>query len=192
MASTAWRVAVVATLVWASLGPSASAWAHENGEAPEAYLLVQQALAYLAQDSGPEGTEMAMEKVGDALETEDQDGVDVTGLRLGQEALEAGNSGEAHALLQESIGEALAELPPATGTETGTRLVPSPLPGRGPLDAADALALALCIAVAGVGVWLSVRFRPPEGLDALRRLMGAEPAPQGHPHRVIRMARHPR
>ena len=168
-----------------------SAQAHDD-ESQEGYVLVQQALAHLAHDPGPDGIDAAMEKVDDALATEDQEGVDVAEVRQGMSALESGNADEARALLQDSIAEALAGQQLATGYDTGTSLVPSELSGRGRLSGSDWLVMGLCVAVAGVGVWLSVRFRPNESMSALRLLLGTKPVGVDRPERRIRFARHPR
>lgn len=192
MTRGAWRMVVVVALALAPMTWTAAAHAHGDGETQEGYVLVQQALAHLAHDTGPEGIDLAMEKVDDALETEDQEGVDIAELRQGMKALESGQVDRSRTLLQESIADALAGLPLATGYETGTRLVPSELPGRGPLEGSDWLVLGLCIAVSGLGVWLSVRFRPHESVSALRLLLGTKPVTDDSPRRSIRFARHPR
>jgi hypothetical protein len=116
-----------------------------------------------------------MEKLSDALETDDQEGVDVAEVREGMDALDAGDVGAARMLLEHSIAAALAGQPLATGYETGTGLIPSELPGRGALGLGDWLLLGLSVAVAGAGVWLSVRFRPHDSVSALRLLLGTRP-----------------
>lgn len=161
-----------------------SAQAHDEDETQEGYVLVQQALAHLVHDSGPDGVDLAMEKVADALETEDQEGVDVAGVRAGMAALEARQVEEARALLQDSISEAMADRPLATGYETGTSVVSPQLPGRGPLSGGDWAALLVAAAVAGVGVWLSVRFRPHDSVDALRLMLGLESVTSSDPKRT--------
>jgi len=191
MTRRAWRLVVVA-LALAPVTLTASAQAHGDDEAQEGYVLVQQALAHLAHDAGPEGIDLAMEKVNDALETEDQEGVDVAEVEQGMHALEAGQVDAARTLLQDSVAEALADLPLATGYETGTGLVPVELPGRGALTSGDWLVLGLSLGVAGLGVWLSVRFRPHESVSALRLLLGTKPVTVDRPRRGIRTARHPR
>lgn len=188
-----WRRLLVVALIGPGLvSVASSAQAHDEDETQEGYVLVQQALAHLVHDSGPDGVDLAMEKVQDALETEDQEGVDVAEVRQGMSALESGDVDGARALLQESIAEALADRPLATGYDTGTSLVPSKLPGRGRLSGGDWLVMGLCVAVAGAGVWLSVRFRPHESMSALRLLLGTKPAATDRPERRIRIARHPR
>lgn len=170
----AWRLAVVAGMFLAPMTMTAPAHAHGDDEAKEGYLLVQQALAHLAHDTSSDGIDLAMEKVNDALETDDQEGLDVAEVRQGMDALEAGRVGKARILLQDSITVALADRPLAIGYDTGTGLVPSGLPARGPLGVGDGVLLVLSVAVAGVGVWLSVRFRPKDTVSALRQGLGAK------------------
>jgi hypothetical protein len=192
MARGVWRVVAVAALALAPVTLTATAQAHGDDETQEAYVLVQQALAHLAHDAGPEGIDLAMEKVNDALETEDQEGVDVAGVEQGMHALEAGDVDQARTLLQNSIADAVAGRPLATGYETGTSLVPPKLPGRGPLTGSDWLVLGISVGVAALGVWLSVRFRPSQSVSALRLLLGTKPVTVNRPRPRIRIARHPR
>lgn len=146
-----------------------AALAHDDEEAQEGYLLVQQALGHLAHDTSAGGLDLAMEKVGDALATEDQEGVDVAEVERGMRALEDGDAQEARTLLQASIEEALAALPTATGYETGTTVVLSTMPGRGALDGQDLGLLVGSVVVGGLGLVLTYRFRPPDSVRALRR-----------------------
>jgi len=189
MTRRAWRLVVVAALALVPVMFTANAQAHGDDEAQEGYVLVQQALAHLAHNAGDEGIHLAMEKVDDALETEDQEGVDVAELEQGMQALEAGQADQARTLLQDSISEALAGRPLATGYETGTSVVPVELPGREPLTGSDWLVLVLSLGVAGLGVWLSVRFRPLESVGALRLLLGTKPVADDRPRRRIRFGR---
>lgn len=124
-------------LVLGGVVSASPAWAHGGGETEEGYQLVQQALGHLAHDTSKEGVSLAMEKIDDALATKDQQGVDVDGLKQAQAALEAGQVDEGRALLQKSITEAVGTLKPATGEETGTTLVLSPLQGRASLTGRD-------------------------------------------------------
>ncbi len=80
---------------------TATAQAHGDDESQEGYVLVQQALAHLAHNAGDEGINLAMEKVDDALMTEDQEGVNVAEVEQGMQALEAGQVDEARTLLQD-------------------------------------------------------------------------------------------
>jgi len=145
-------------------------------ESQEGYVLVQQALGHLAHDTSPAGIEFAMEKVDDALATEDQEGVAVARVERAQRALEDGRVEQARALLQGSIAEALSMQAPAVGDQTGTKLVLPALPGRKDLTGRDwgFLTISLIVFVAGAG--LAFRFRPRDTVGDLRRRLAAEPA----------------
>jgi hypothetical protein len=182
---------VAAIALLGTIGLPQAASAHGDDETQEAYLLVQQALGHLAHDTGADGIELAMEKVDDALATEDQEGVNVAEVQEGMQALEAGHGQEARALLQDSIADALSSLPPATGYDSGTTVVMSPLPGRTGLSAEDVLLLIGSLAVAGLGIVLAYRFRPRDSVRDLRDRLGADghardddpvtaPKPEGH------------
>jgi hypothetical protein len=146
--------------------PSASA--DEPGETDVGYLLVQQALAHLAHDSTAETFEAALEKVEDALETDDQKGVDISTLERAVDALEAEDIEGARGLLQESIAEALHNRPSATGMESGTTIVRPELPGRSELAGQDWGFLVAAAAALILGAWLSFRFRPGDSVRVLR------------------------
>lgn len=155
---------------------AAPASAHGAGEATEGYVLIQQALANLAFDSGHTGVLLAIEKVHDALKTKDQEGVDVAELKLAGAALLADRVGRAQALLQKSITVAESRFAPATGEMTGTTLVLTPLRGRGGLTGQDwGFGIASLLALLA-GTALALRFRPADNLKQLRRqLAGATP-----------------
>ena len=148
------------------------ALAHGGDETQEGYLLVQQALGHLAHDTSHEGMDLAMEKVDDALAAEDHDGVSISELTQGKAALEAGDAVQARTLLQDSIKEALSELPPATGNGTGTTIVSPELPGRHGLTGQDWLFLVASAVLVGAGAALAYRFRPHDSVAALRRRLG--------------------
>lgn len=164
---------VVILLFVVFTAPPASA--HGGDESTEGYLLVQQALGHLAHDASANGIDLAMEKVGDALETDDQEGVSVPEVEQARTALEAGNATEARALLQNSIEEAVSGLPRATGNETGTTTVVPELPGRSGLGGQDWLFLLLSIGAVLVGSWLAFLFKPHESIGVLRSLLRQEP-----------------
>ena len=170
------RLVVVFGVLLAALSPASRAWAHGDGETAEGYQLVQQALGHLAHDTGHTGVMDAMEKVDDALNTDDQEGVDVALLTRAQGALDADRVSEARALLQQSITEAVSGLKPATGEETGTTVVLLPLRGRGGLTGQDWGFGSASLLLLVVGLALAVRFRPHDNLRQLRRqLAPAEP-----------------
>lgn len=169
MAGSVARITVSAAMgiITACAGASA-AWAHGEGETTEGYVLVQQALGHLAHGTSMSTLDLAMEKVDDALETEDQEGVDVAELEQGMAALEAHDVDRARTLLQDSIQEAVAALPPATGNETGTHQIPLELEGRPDLRAQDGGLLAASALALVLGAWLSFLFRPLDSIRTLR------------------------
>ena len=112
----------------ATFASAPAAWGHEEGETTEGYLLVQQALGHLAHDTSMSGIDLAMKRVDDALETDDQQGVDVAELEQGRAVLESGDVGQARVLLQDSIEQAAGGLPAATGMQTGTHEMARELP----------------------------------------------------------------
>jgi hypothetical protein len=161
---------LVAVVGVASASP---AWAHAgDGESTVGYELVQQALGHLAHDTSPLGIGLAMEKVDDALATTDQAGVDVAEVEQAQAALDAGDVETGRALLQQSIAEAVSHLAPATGDETGTSVVLTPLPGRGALTAVDRTVLAASALLLLAGIALAARYRPRDSVRVLQRRLG--------------------
>ena len=166
--------AVLALTTLGAVTVAPAAWAHGDDETTEGYLLVQQALGHLAHDTGPTGIDLAMEKVDDALAAEDQDGMSVTDVEQAMTALEAGDADRARALLEGSIEQALSDLPPATGEQTGTRTVPSELPGRaGSLGGEDWGLLIASTLLMLLGLWLAARFRPADSTRVLRSRLGS-------------------
>jgi len=173
--------AVLLALVFAfggAVGASPAA-AHGGGETEEGYALIQQALGHLAHDTSHTGISLAIEKIDDALRTNDQEGVDVSQLEQAKTALEAGRVAEGRALLQRSIAEATGALKPAVGEETGTKIVLSPLPGRGDLSRGDWAFLAVSALLVFVGTGLAWRFGPEDSIRQLRRRLGNLPG--AHP-----------
>lgn len=179
--SLAQRVISVGVILVGSILAAPSAAGDEPGETDVGYLLVQQSLGHLAHDSSAEGIDVAMEKVGDALETDDQEGVDVPTLERALAALEAEDIEGARRLLQKSITEALHNPPPATGMQSGTTVVRLELPGRSGLATEDWGFLAAAVIAALLGAWLTFRFRPHDSFRTLRtRLAGFDGSmPQG-------------
>ncbi len=149
--------------------PSASA--HGGDPTTEGYLIVQQALGYLANEPGENGTTGALMKIDEALAVTDQEGVAVPQLQQAKTALEAGKRDDGRALLQGSITEALAAQKPATGEETGTTVMADPVSGRGPLTGGDWALLGLSLLVALAGLTLAVVLRPHQSLGDLRKLL---------------------
>ncbi|MEP7192080.1 MAG: hypothetical protein ABI903_04370 [Actinomycetota bacterium] len=172
------RILVAGVVVVGGLTSAAPAWADEPGETEVGYLLVQQALGHLAHDKTSSGMDSAMEKIGDVLATEDQAGVNIAEVQQAKAALEAGQATQAQALLQHSITEAVSKLPPATGEETGTKVVLDPLPGRGALGGTGLAFLAASLLFVLLGVGLAYRFRPQYTIDQLRERLGNPTHPQ--------------
>ena len=168
MRATTRLLVSAAVVVLGSLLAVPSASADEPGETDVGYLLVQQALAHLAHDSSPEGIEVAMEKAGDALETDDQEGVDIPTLERAMEALEAEDIEAARGLLQDSIADALHNLPPATGMESGTTTVRPELPGRSGMTGEDWGLLVAAVLASLLGAWLTFWLRPRDSVRVLR------------------------
>lgn len=158
-------------------GPAA--WADEV-ESDEAAVLVQQAVALLANENSPE---VVLERVEDAVEAPMTEGVDLESVERAAGLLEpvvargAGSvppdaAAQVRALLEESI-ETPAEPAPVdmtTGTETGTSVVLDEYrPAWGVSDGGDATLLALAAAAVGAGLLLARRLRPHHSLRELRR-----------------------
>ena len=169
------RCAVCALAILMTFAPAPAAGADEPGETTHGYLLVQQALGHLAHDTSHEGMDLAMEKVQDALATEDHAGVDVATLQRAETALEAEQVDTARADLQASITQALSDLPPATGEDTGTTVVVPALDTRDGMSASDWLFIAISLLALVAGVLLAVRFRPADSVAELRQRMAEKP-----------------
>ena len=172
-------VLLVCVVAVGSVLVGSPAAADEPGETTVGYLLVQQALGHLAHDTSMAGIDLATEKIDDALATQDRDGVDVTMLQQAKDALGAGQVSQGQALLQRSIAAALAQLGPAVGEETGTKIVLGALPGRSGLSGTDVAFLAVSVLVLLLGVGLAWRFRPRDNIEELRRRLNAAAAGQG-------------
>ena len=84
------------------------ALAHEGEESVPAITDVQEAIAILAEHPGlfppADVADHAMDKVGDALESQDARGVDIALVKQAESALDAGNLDETLSLLERSIG----------------------------------------------------------------------------------------
>ena len=165
-----WLVLGIFLATSASASP---AWAHGADASAEGYVLVQQALANLAYNSGHTGMLLAMEKVDDVLRAKDQEGVDVAQVKQAKVELEADHAAPAQALLQKSITEAVSKLAPATGEMTGTTLVLTPLRGRGGLTGQDWGFGVVSLLMILAGAALALRFRPADNLKQLRRRLAA-------------------
>jgi hypothetical protein len=159
--------------------------AHE-GESDESAVLVEQAIALIANDAGKEKVAERME---DALMAPHKEGV---GLKLVEQARdiverpgpEGASLQEARGLLLRSLNGKLPSAPEAgklvTGTETGTSVVLDEFrPTRGLADSGDAALFALALVAILVGLWLSVRLRPRHSIRDLERRAAAEEDGEG-------------
>lgn len=153
-------------------GTAGRAAADEPGESEESAQLARQAIALIVNTPGDmEGIE---DKIVDAQEAPDQDGVDLDLVRRAQESFEEGDMHETRALLERSIGAqphtgAQEPLPVretrgrpgmAAGAETGIDVVGDPLDPDRSRSSGDWLALAVLAALGAAGVALGVRHRP--------------------------------
>lgn len=166
----------LALLLAVGLGLAATpSQAHEDEPVANAREEILQAIAYLV--SSPHSMDAIEDKIVEAQEAEETEGVDLTLVRRAQLALERDESHRALVLLQRSIGAAadmagshmrpILQVPPgaetiplATGEETGTSIVTEELAGRQDLTGTDLGLLGLAAALAAVGLLLSYRYRP--------------------------------
>jgi hypothetical protein len=159
-------VAVVALVV--AGGRPASA--HEGEEDEPAGVVVRQAIALIV--NRPNDHEAIEDRIADAPEAEDTEGVDLARVEQAGQAFGDGDLHRARALLEESIGAQphiatgaaeplpIRETSPlARGDEPGEELIAESLdlPGR---DGGDWALLAASVAVGALGVWLGWRYRP--------------------------------
>ena len=118
------------------------AMAHEGEESIPAITNVQEGIAILAEHPGSfptaEVIDHAMDKVGDALESEDTSGVLLDLVQQAKDALDAGNIDEALTLLERSIGACPGA--PVIEPENAPRTPPplsSPCPSVAHIQALD-------------------------------------------------------
>ena len=161
-------VAASAVLIAVVLGRTPAA-ADEPGESTVASELVRQAIALIV--STPGSMDTIEDKVGDALEVENQQGVDIALVRRAVDALETGDLHEARALLERSIGARphlgstdvapIREVSrgPARGAEAGDAPIRDAL-DTGDVDGGDAIAIATGAALGALGAFLGMRWRP--------------------------------
>lgn len=93
-----------------------------------------------------------------------------------KQALAAEHVDRARTLLQDSIKAALAELPPATGEQTGTKLVLTPMSGHDGLAGRDWFFLGGSAALLLIGLGLAGHYRPADTIGDLRGLLVAPSA----------------
>lgn len=168
-------VALLAVLPTAILVGAVPAAADEPGESTVAHHLVREAIALIVNTPG--NMDAVREKVGDALEVKDQQGVDISLVRQADKALAKGDMHEARALLERSIGarphRGTSDVAPigevsqhqmARGGEPGDAPILDPL-DTGDIDGGDAAAVAVGATLALLGLLLGWRWRPSRGRE---------------------------
>jgi hypothetical protein len=184
-----WAVLMAALAL--AVGVPALAHADETGESDQAKVLVLQAIAMLVNE--PDDVMAVEERIGDALEAPDTEGVDLAMVEQAAAALEDSDLRRTRDLLQSSIGAGPylgTGVPPsirqtsgepgapayAVGTETGTAVVLDPYrPDRG-LNGGETALLIISIAAIAGGVVLAWRVRPADTVRQLRRTAPGEEA----------------
>lgn len=184
-----WFAGIAAALVAIAVVTVAPAAAHEGEKSEEAGVLVRQAIALIVNT--PKDGMAIEDKITDAIESEDVEGVNVDLVEQASVAFEDGDLHRARALLEASIGarphlsgfdvmpvgrthgpmesdDPQMAMRMATGEESGTDVVIDPLDPPHRFDAGTWAALAAAVGLGAVGVALAVRFRPPVSLRSLR------------------------
>lgn len=145
------------------------AFAHGNGESDNAGTLVRQAIAHIVHD--PNQTTAAADKINDAKNAADKEGVDMDLVAQAGDALARGDPHQARTLLELSIGarphlgssdpQPIPKASPrATGAQTGIDVVTDPLASPRDVTGADWATLSGLLVLGVFGVYLAVRFRP--------------------------------
>ena len=173
---TAWAAVVAGILLVTMLAGPRPAAADEPGESTVASELVRQAIALIVNTPGD--MEAIEDKIGDALEVDDQEGVDVALVRQAAEALEAGDLHEARSLLEGSIGARshlggtdvapigeVSEDHVARGAEAGDAPILDPL-DTGGVDGGDLIAIGVGVVLVLAGGDLGLRWRPSRVKEA--------------------------
>ena len=179
------RFAVAAAVAVAvlSLAIPASAFAHGDEGEMSARESVLQAIAYVVNT--PADIDMITDKLKDATDSQDQEGVDIADVKEALLALDKGNMSQVRLQLEESIGARadlsgldvrhVLQVAPggstvslATGLEPGTQIVTEELTGRGPWSGIDSALIGIAAAAAAAGVLLGWRFRPAHSVHTLR------------------------
>ncbi|MFD0274237.1 hypothetical protein ACFVHB_10055 [Kitasatospora sp. NPDC127111] len=162
----------IAAAVLSVLAGAGPARAHGN-ESDQAAVLVEQAIALIANDAG---ADRVAERLHDASEAPDQMGVDAAKVQAAMELAEQPGAGAAElaqvrGLLLAAVGGQLASRPtagPAVGSETGTSEVLDEFrPAKGVSNGGDVALLVVSVAVLVVGLVLARRWRPPHTLRQL-------------------------
>ncbi|HEX9410693.1 MAG TPA: hypothetical protein VF986_03235 [Actinomycetota bacterium] len=101
---------------------STGALAHEGEQEVPAKTLVQEAIAII--EGQPDRTDAINDKIGDALEAKDTEGVDLDLVQQAQAAFEAGDMQKTLLLLEQSVGARPGE--PVVSPNAGPRTPPPP------------------------------------------------------------------
>jgi len=122
-------VATFGVIAWILLGAAPAASAHMGEENVPAFTDIQEGIAILAGQ--PDLMDNAMDKVHDALDSNDQNGVDVALVRQAYAALRRGDGANALLLLEQSVGACpgapvLNPQPPPRSPEPLTSPCPHP------------------------------------------------------------------
>lgn len=174
------RAVVLGLLVTTSLAVLAPSSQAAEAESQDAGVLVQQAVALIANDAG---LDRVVTQVQAALAAPKHNGVDRARIRQALAVLtgpgaEPSRLRAASTLLAAADLSYIAGLPRsfATGEETGTTAVlPEFRPPRGVRGAGDGALLAVGIGLVLAGLLLSRRLRPAHTVAELRRRAGKEP-----------------
>jgi len=158
---------LVACLVgtWLAALAPLPALAHE-GDSDQASVLVLQAIGLIVNKPGD--MDAIGDKINDALNAPKKEGVDLAQIQAAKDALDKGDMGQAHTLLQQSL-QGGASMQAAAGEETGTTVVHDALNPRGHLAGGDWVLLGISVLALALGGWLAVRYRPHESVRVLRR-----------------------
>ena len=177
-----------------SLAVPAVAYAHGDEEEVPARDSVLQAIAYVVNT--PDDMDMITDKLNDAKDSPDKQGVDIAYVDQAMQALDTGDMPQVRLLLEESIGARadlsgtdvrhVLQVPPgtstvdlATGEQTGTQIVTDELSGRGSWTGTDSALIGIAVAVTAAGALLSWRFRPTHSVHALRHQAAHPSGPAG-------------
>lgn len=146
----------------AAAAVTAPALAHEGEEDIPARAQVQTAVAILRTQ--PEQLDLAADRINDATEAEDRDGVDIDRVEQAQKTLEAGDMAKTELLLEQALGGCPGE-PVANPTKIRATLPQTPCPtpahelalGRIPIGGAAKPALVAIGAALMLGGLVLVR-----------------------------------
>lgn len=163
---------VAAIAVLAVLVPAAPAFAHGGGDSDQSRVLVVDALSYLANKPS-DYMDMAIDKIGDALDAPDKSGVDLAKVAAAQKAMDAEDMMQTRALLESSLKPQAA---PVVGMDPGTTRMPDPMSGHTNWAGVGAVYAGLSGLVLLIGLVLAMRWRPGESIEQLRTRLNQEKA----------------